>query len=167
LKAHGPAVWRTIYRLVNNHPDAQDCYQETFVAAWQFAREEPVTDWHAFLVSLGTRKALDRLRKRYRERRRVTAIDAAPEPVSVVPLPPHGAAAADLLERVRRCLAEMPEQEAQVFWLCCVEELTHQDVSQRLGMTSGAARVLLHRARTHLRAILNREVPAERGNHER
>jgi RNA polymerase sigma-70 factor, ECF subfamily len=167
VREHGPAVWRTVYRLLNQHPDAQDCYQEAFLAAWRCAREAPVSDWHGLLVSLGARKAMDRLRKRYRERRRGTAMEAAREAESGEPSPVQRAVAGDLMERVRHCLADMPEEHAQVFWLCCVEGLSHEHISQRLGITPGAARVCLHRARELLRAELNQEEPVERGRHER
>ena len=33
IREHGPAVWQTAYRLVNDRADADDCMQETFVAA--------------------------------------------------------------------------------------------------------------------------------------
>ena len=65
LAEHGAAVWRTVYRLLDHHADALDCYQETFLAAWRFAQREPVVEWRPFLVSLATRRATDRLRQRY------------------------------------------------------------------------------------------------------
>ena len=37
LAEHGPAVWRTVYRLLDHHADALDCYQDTFLAAWRYA----------------------------------------------------------------------------------------------------------------------------------
>src|SRR5687767_8295772 len=38
LAEHGPRVWRTAFRVLNHSADAHDCYQETFLAAWQLAR---------------------------------------------------------------------------------------------------------------------------------
>ena len=76
LAEHGATVWRTVYRLLDHHADALDCYQETFLAAWRFAEREPVVDWASFLISLATRRAMDRLRQRYRERVRVSAVDS-------------------------------------------------------------------------------------------
>src|SRR5713226_2297346 len=61
LAEHGPTVWRTVYRLLDHHADALDCYQETFLAAWRFAERAPVADWPSFLTSLATRRAMDRL----------------------------------------------------------------------------------------------------------
>src|SRR5258705_13707248 len=82
LAEYGPAVWRTVYRLLDHHADALDCYQETFLAAWRFAQREPVAEWRPFLVSLATRRATDRLRQRYRDRARPDRSDRPDEPSS-------------------------------------------------------------------------------------
>jgi DNA-directed RNA polymerase specialized sigma24 family protein len=66
----GPSIWRTAYRMLGNHADAADCVQDTFAAALALSRREPVTSWPALLRHLVTRNALDRLRRRYRERSR-------------------------------------------------------------------------------------------------
>jgi DNA-directed RNA polymerase specialized sigma24 family protein len=66
LAEYGSTVWRTVYRLLDHHDDALDCYQETFLAAFRFAHAQTIADWPAFLVKLATRRAIDRLRQRYR-----------------------------------------------------------------------------------------------------
>jgi RNA polymerase sigma-70 factor (ECF subfamily) len=129
LAEHGGTVWRTVYRLLDHHADAMDCYQETFLAAWRFAEREPVADWPAFLVSLATRRAMDRLRRRYRDRARVIAIDGLPEPGSEAECPVRHASAEELIARVREGMIELPDKQAQVFWLSCVEGLSHQQIS--------------------------------------
>src|SRR5262249_61227424 len=82
LAEHGSRVWRTVYRLLDHHADALDCYQETFLAALQFADPQAIADWSAFLVSLATRRAMDRLRQRYRSRSHLIPIANVPEPSS-------------------------------------------------------------------------------------
>jgi RNA polymerase sigma-70 factor (ECF subfamily) len=148
----GPAVWRTVYRLLNQHADALDCYQETFLAAWRFAQRQRVDDWTALLLSLATRRAVDCLRRRYRCR--LVALDSAPEPTSEADCPLRHAEAGELMDRVRIGLAGLPDKQADVFWLSCVEGLSHQRIADRLQIAPGEVRVLLHRARTRLRAIL-------------
>jgi RNA polymerase sigma-70 factor (ECF subfamily) len=154
LAEHGAAVWRTVYRLLNHHADALDSYQETFLAAWRFAERQPVTDWGPFLTTVATRRALNRLRSRRRVRSRVVALDGVPEPSRDADGPLQQAAAAELLERLREGLAELPDKQAEVFWLSCVEGLSHQQIADRLQVAPGEVRVLLHRARARLRAIL-------------
>jgi RNA polymerase sigma-70 factor, ECF subfamily len=170
LAEHGPAVWRTVYRLLGHHADAQDCYQETFLAAWRFAEgqsgeRQSVVDWAPFLVSLSTRRAMDRLRQRYRERARVVAINGAPEPGSEAESPLAHASAEELMDRTRLGMAGLPDKQAEVFWLSCVEGLSHQQISGQTGIPAGEVRVLLHRARTKLRQFLDPTATAKGERH--
>src|SRR3954469_9690311 len=68
LAHEGPAVWRTLWRLLGNRADADDCFQETFLAALTFSRAQKVRHWSALLQRLATARAVDRLRARYRMR---------------------------------------------------------------------------------------------------
>ena len=72
LSREGPAVWRTVYRLLGRRADAEDCFQETFLAALQAWRDEAeagraVQSPRALLHRLATARAIDRLRSRYRQ----------------------------------------------------------------------------------------------------
>jgi RNA polymerase sigma-70 factor (ECF subfamily) len=167
LAEHGPSVWRTVYRLLDHDADALDCYQETFLAAWRFAEQQPVAEWASFLTSLATRRAVDRLRRRYRDRARVRALDGVREPTSAAGSPLEHASARELMERVREGMAELPDKQARVFWLSCVEGLSHQQIGDRLEIPPGEVRVLLHRARAHLRGLLDRGTPTKGDDHER
>ena len=155
LAEHGSKVWRTVYRLLDHHDDALDCYQETFLAAFRFANVHTIADWPALLVSLATRRAIDRLRQRYRSGRRSIPLDTVPEPSSEVDGPLQQARANELMERVREVMGELPEKQAEVFWLSCLEGLSHQQIARLMQVPPGEVRVLLHRARTRLSAVLN------------
>ncbi len=155
LAEHGSTVWRTVYRLLDHHADALDCYQETFLAAFQLAEQQVIADWSSLLVSLATRRAMDRLRQRYRSRSHSIPIANVPEPSSEAENPLLQARANELMDRVRRGMAELPEKQAEVFWLSCLEGLSHQQIADRLQVPRGEVRVLLHRARTRLGAFLN------------
>ena len=159
LAAHGQAVWRTAYRLLGQHADALDCYQETFLAAYQSARRETVAHWPSFLVSLATCRSIDRLRRRGRSQRLFTPLGDVPEPVGRDVSPMEHAQRAERLDEVRGLLAELPAKQAEVFWLSCVEGMPHREISDQLGITVGQVRVLLHRARTRLRAALEPRLP--------
>ncbi|MBI1903003.1 MAG: RNA polymerase sigma factor [Planctomycetia bacterium] len=167
LAEHGATVWRTVYRLLDHHADALDCYQETFLGAWRFAEREPVSDWASFLISLATRRAMDRLRQRYRDRARVIALDSLGEPTSEAECPVRHASAKELMDRVRKGIAELPDKQAQVFWLSCVEGISHQQISDRIEIPPGEVRVLLHRARTQLSAMLDRGARCKGEDNER
>ena len=152
---HGPTVWRTVYRIVADHADALDCYQETFLSAYRSPPRQSVRDWAAYLTTLAARRAIDRLRERDRLGRRVTSLDHAPPPLAREPDPADQAVAAELTDQVRRALPRLADRQAEVFWLSCVEGLSHDQIAAQLQSTPGAIRVLLHRARTSLTVALN------------
>ena len=64
----------------------------------------------------------------------------------------------DLAVRVRGLLSRLPEQQRAVLTLRDVEGLSSEDVVKMLGLSDGNQRVLLHRGRARLRALLNEEM---------
>lgn len=151
---HGPHVWRTVFRILNHYADAHDCYQDAFLAAWRIAPRDPA-DWGRILTCLATRKAVDLLRKRIRSAR-VGPLDAVPEPTAAAD-PAQPVLAAELLDQLRVGLAELPEKQAEVVWLSCVEEWSHREIADHLRVPVGEVRVLLHRGRHRLQQLLTPE----------
>jgi RNA polymerase sigma factor (sigma-70 family) len=150
LAEHGSRVWQTVYRVLNHHEDALDCYQDVLVSAQQYAERHEIQDWGTFLTSLAAKRAIDRLRQRIRQRTHQVALDSIPEPATETDCPVERAAAAELMERARRWMAMLSEKQAEVFWLCCIEGLSHQQVGLQMQITELESRVLLHRARSRL-----------------
>jgi RNA polymerase sigma factor (sigma-70 family) len=60
---YGPLVWQTIYRILGNHTEALDCFQDVFAEVLERSSSRSVRDWPAFLRWIAVRRALDRLRK--------------------------------------------------------------------------------------------------------
>jgi RNA polymerase sigma-70 factor (ECF subfamily) len=67
-------------------------------------------------------------------------------------------AAGDVAARIRALIAELPPAQRQVVTLRDVEGLKSAEVCAILGITDGNQRVLLHRARARIRALLEEEV---------
>src|SRR5215210_496251 len=95
VERDGPAVWRTVYRLLGRRADAEDCFPETFLAALELWRRQPVRHPHAMLQRLATARAVDRLRRRYREAGRIRSTDWDVV-ANAEPSPPQRAVAAEL-----------------------------------------------------------------------
>ena len=163
LAEHGSKVWQTVYRLLNHHEDTLDCYQDTLLAALHLAERQDVQDWGALLASLAARRAIDRLRQRIRHRGRTTALANVPEPSSAADCPVGRAAAVNLMDRARQLMAELPGKQAEVFWLCSIEGLSHRQVGLQMEIPESESRVLLHRARSRLSAMLGLQLPDPRG----
>ena len=154
LAAHGPAVWRTARRLAGNDADADECYQEAFVDALAFARTHAVRDWRAVLVRLATARGIDLIRARKRRRAREGPPAAGDDAGHPGPSPPAGAEAAELSQRLRDALAELPPRQAQAFCLTCLDGWSHADVAIEMAASAGSVGVLVHRARQRLGALL-------------
>jgi RNA polymerase sigma factor (sigma-70 family) len=158
----GPAVWGTLWRLLGDRADVEECFQETFVAALKISRRQAVECWPALLCSLATARAMDLLRKRYRQggrwHSRRSGQDAAEHRLDRVAStdasPAEHAVAAELSERLREALAQLPERQAEVFYLHVLCGWSHRELGERMRMTENAIGVTIHRARQRLRELL-------------
>jgi len=154
VRQHGPLVRKTACRLLGNDADAADCFQEVFINALRSYRPEDVRNWPGLLQRLTTCRALDMLRQRLRRTARTCDLADWTAVACTNPGPRQLAQDRELAAQLRRSLARLPPQQAEVFCLACVEDLSHDAIAEHLGTTAGNVRVLLHRARTRLRELL-------------
>ena len=68
--------------------------------------------------------------------------------------PHEQAEARELADRLRAALTELPERQAEVFCLRWLDQMSYQEIADRLGLETNAVGVLLHRARGRLRQLL-------------
>ncbi len=154
IEQHGDAVWRTAARLLPNPDDARDCYQDTFLAALKLPDPAAVRNWSALLRKIATRRAMDRLRLKYRRKESPAQLDTFPASDRRLDAPGARLEAMELREQVRDALCELPERQAEAFWLRHMEQMTHEQVAEQLETTSANARQLVHRATEALRRKL-------------
>ena len=163
LETHGRIVWQTVYRLVNDDAEAADCFQETFVAAFEYSRRHPIRNWPGLLKRLATARAIDRLRKRGRGS--CAPIDGhSPEMVDGARSPLALATDHEISARVRSELAALPPAQAEVCCLRFLEEWTYEEIAVELNMTVNHVGVLLNRARASLRDRLAEFAPIAAGH---
>ena len=154
---HGPRVWQIAYRLLGNHSDAADCFQETFLAALEVSRRHHVRNLPGMLARLATTRAIDRLRQRGRQERHRTAMQEAPPGSARDGNPAETAETGELTNRLRQAISELPPQEAKAFCLRYFSEMSYRQIAKELKIKTGAAGVLLHRAKARLRENLATE----------
>ena len=153
LSKEGPGVWRTVYRILDHRADAEECYQDTFLAALEVSHREVVRSWPALLRRLATARAVERLRQRCRRRAREKALDWDDVPCPMQP-PSQTAEERELAQRLREALARIPPQQAEVFCLHCLEGWSYQEIAEQCELSQGAVGVILHRARKQLQSQL-------------
>ncbi|GGB38529.1 RNA polymerase sigma24 factor [Tistrella bauzanensis] len=161
---HAPAAWAQAYRLTGSAADADDVMQDTWLR-WQRAGDGPEEgrprEPRAFLLSVATRLALDRLR--HLKRARVGYPGPwLPEPlVSDIALPePGGIEAAETLSlALLRLMERLPPSERAALLLVEVAEMSPAEAAAALGIRDASLRQRLSRARRRL-AAARAELPA-------
>jgi RNA polymerase sigma-70 factor, ECF subfamily len=145
LSRDGGAVWQTAYRYVGNRADADEYFQDAFLAAFELSRRQEVQNWRALLKHLVTARAVDRLRRRRHQaaREQVANWDSLPDRGLS---PPEIAEDAELSGRLRAALALLPPKQAEAFCLHCLEGFSYHEVAQQMVVSVDSVGVLLHRA---------------------
>lgn len=167
LDAHREEVWRLLRASVGTDR-AEDCFQETFIAALRaYPRLRPGSDLRAWVLTIAHRKALDAHRDRARQ-----AV-----PVSDVPDVSDGrggassragrrsandasgnghspSLAVERDEHLWQAVRALPDRQRSAVVLRCVAELPHSEIATAIGCSPDAARRSLHEGLTKLREVI-------------
>lgn len=155
-REHVGAVFGLCYRLTGQRESAEDCTQETFVAAWralpQFEARSAVATWlHRIAVNkVIARSASSGAKFELTPARRGEAPPA--EPAGDDDAPPLD---------LERAIAALPNGSRHVLVLVGIYGYSHAEAAQLLGIAAGTCRAHLHRARQllGLHMGLNEESP--------
>jgi RNA polymerase sigma-70 factor, ECF subfamily len=164
VHTHAGPFMQIARRYLKSPADVADVVQESFIAVFEgidrFAGQAQLRTWmHRIVVN----KALMRLRtqKRHGE---VAIDDLLPRFLpdghqALETQPWRPGADAELVSRhtqaqVRRAIDQLPEAYRTVLLLRDIDEIESSEAAQLLGITEGALRVRLHRARQALRGLL-------------
>jgi RNA polymerase sigma-70 factor (ECF subfamily) len=148
FEAYRALLFSIAYRMTGSAADAEDLVQDAWL---RFASVEPevVRDVRAFLVTILSRLALDRLKSAQRQREEYIG-PWLPEPVLTgIEGDPYARVTRD--EKVEmallRTLERLSPQERAVFLLYEVLDHDHAEIAELLGITAASSRQLLHRAK--------------------
>ena len=146
---------RYLRRLLSG-PLAEDVLQATFVNAWRsLERGTDVRDLRPWLYRIAHNQAVNALERA--EPRLAAATDA--DALATVAGPEAEVEQRDVLARALTAIAGLPDRQRAALVAVAVEDRPHPDVARELGLTEGALRQLVHRARTTLRAAATAVVP--------
>ena len=135
VREHGPVVLRVCRAVLGSAQDADDAWQETFLAALRaYPDLDPGTNLQAWLVTVAHRKAVDVMRSR--GRRAVPVADVPEQPGRA------GDDPASALEsrEVRESVAALPERQRWAVALHHLGGLTYAEVAVLVGGSEAAAR---------------------------
>ena len=148
---HRSLLFTVAYEMLGSAADAEDVVQETWLR-WDGVDHSRVRDPRAYLVTIVTRQALNRLRTLARRREEYVG-EWLPEPLLTSP---DVAADVELAESVSIAMLTVLETlapaERAVFVLREVFDVPYDEIAEAVGKTPSAVRQIAHRARDHVAA---------------
>lgn len=161
FEAYRALLFTIAYRMTGSAADAEDLVQDAYVR-YASADRDVVRDVKAFLVTILTRLALDKLKSAQKQREEYIG-PWLPEPVFTgIDGDPYARATRD--EKIEmallRTLERLSPQERAVLLLYEVLDHDHNEIADLLGITAAASRQLLHRAKERVAAEKQRFTPA-------
>jgi RNA polymerase sigma-70 factor (ECF subfamily) len=137
-------VYRFALWLSRNRGEAEDVASETFVRAWTQRHRLRTETLKAYLLAIARNVFLNGRRGiKHREELSEELADGAPDPQRL-------ATARMDLERVRQAMARLPEADGVALVLRTEQSLPYAEIARVLGISEGAARAKVHRARRRL-----------------
>jgi RNA polymerase sigma-70 factor, ECF subfamily len=157
---HRPVLVGAAYRIVGTVTDAEDVVQEVWLR-WADVERAEVRDVRAFLVTVTTRLALNRLRQQ-KSRRESYIGPWLPEPVASDKSPEQAAEIADDVSMAMLVVLEsLSPLERAAFVMREVFDLPFTEIAATLDRSEAAVRQLTHRARSHVHARQPRQAVDE------
>lgn len=147
---HAPHIDAVVRRLVGDDLDlaadvAQEVWIQIFRALPQYRGDSQFGTWaHRIAVN----RTLNALRKTRRLAKIETDVD---EDTAVIEPDPERAM---LMQTIEGAAAQLSPGARAVFMLHDVEGYTHEEIAERLGITSGGSKSQLFKARAKLRTLL-------------
>jgi RNA polymerase sigma-70 factor (ECF subfamily) len=155
VERHRRAVYQVCFRFVNNHEDASDLAQETFVRAWKglknFKGDAALSTW---LYRIAVNACLNR----------VSAKRLPTEPLesdrfvdTVSEAPGTGLVREERAAAVRHAIAQLPDRQRATLILRSYHDMSHQEIADVLGSSVGAVKANFFHALANLKKILGSE----------
>lgn len=163
FEAYSDRIYRLAVRFLNDPAESEEIVQDTFLTICEkidsFEGRSKLGTW---IYRIAANHALMRLRAR---KRSGPSLDDDPgdEDESIMPgllndwsqAPESITASAESIAEMERAIAALPDGLRTAFVLRDLEELSTEEAAETLGISPGALKVRLHRARLLLREKLS------------
>jgi len=153
VKQHWRKVFNVAYKFVGKHDEAEDLTQDIFLKIFRsldtFDRRANFQTW---LISVSRNLCIDHYRSVRKERE---TIDRQVDANELTPAAPDAGPIAALEQRdrvalLRQALAKLPESLRTAVVLRDLQELSYQEIADRLHLPEGTVKSRINRGRTEL-----------------
>ncbi len=162
-------VYNVAYRIMSDPASAEDATQEAFISAYKAIKSYRGGSFKSWLLRIVTNTCYDELRRR--KRRPQSSLDELTEDnpsasfmADDQPGPEQHRQQVELVDAVKRCMDELPDEQRIAAVLCDIEGRDYQEIAEITSVSLGTVKSRISRARSRLRDCLQgfRElIPAE------
>ena len=159
FREHQRDIFTYLWRMTGDEQAAYDLTQETFLRAWRhFARVHDYERPGGWLFRVATHLALNHLRGRSTSLGSALSLDTpVANHIGVSSMSPDLSATIADADMVRRALMAIPSRHRAALVLREVYSLSCEEIATVLGVSAGAAKTLLWRARCDFRGSYQKE----------
>ena len=138
---YSPKIFRVCMAYVNDHEQARDLMQETFIAVWQnlssFKNESKISTWIFRIATNNCLRSIERSKR----------INTTELPFDVPYV--HEETKEEKLDLLYTCIAELEETERIIISLV-LEDLPQAEIASVVGLSHENIRVKVHRIKEKL-----------------
>ncbi|MBN8676718.1 MAG: RNA polymerase sigma factor [Chitinophagales bacterium] len=144
-------LYRFALRITGSVHEAEDVVQEVLEKVWKTAPEQSVNvqNWEAWCMTLTRNRSLDKTRSQ--SLRRTAPLEGVAERSADGYNPAQATESADLVQKVKQLMQELPDKQRMVMHLRDIEELSYEEIAEALSISMEQVKVNLHRARKTIR----------------
>ena len=145
IKLYSEPLYWQIRRMVNNHDDANDLLQNTFMKAWgaieNFRGDAKLSTW---LHKIAINESITFLEKE-RKRNNISLDDEDSYLINTIEADSN-VDGDELALKLRKAIASLPEKQRLVFNMKYYDEMKYEEMSEILGTSVGALKASYHLA---------------------
>jgi RNA polymerase sigma-70 factor (ECF subfamily) len=162
VRQHWRKVFNVAYKFVGKYDEAEDLAQDIFLKIFKslntFDRRANFQTW---LISVSRNLCIDHYRSVRKERE---TIDRGVDASQLSPASPDKSPIAALEQRdrvllLRDALAELPDTLRTAVVLRDIQELSYQEIADRLSLPEGTVKSRINRGRTELARHIKKRTP--------
>jgi RNA polymerase sigma factor (sigma-70 family) len=151
MQKHGPELVTMLWRILGNEQDVCDAYQDTFLKLAHYEAGQKPQYVRAYVFRTAANTALSMLRHKIVERNRVQMLQMQSTTHTTGDLN-----SAWLRDKLRSCLARLPQNLREVVTFHDLAELPYGQVGKILDITPATARVYRCKAIRLLALLMNK-----------
>ncbi len=153
VRRHRPALQRASARILSG-PAAEDAVQQALLSAHQALRRNGAPErFEPWLHQIAVNAALKELRRSPED------LPLDEERTNGVEQPPESQERRETLQQTIEAISGLPARQRRALVLRELEGRSHDEIARSLGLSQGAVRQLIHRARSSVRSAVSAVTP--------